>query len=117
MEHLSIRQQLEVLAANHGPLEVAVILAPEEFVPEPGMRRLAGAWALQLGVVSMKQPRQSEGDPLENIGSLTLVLTPQTAQALHSFLTSLLQPGQFPRRPRRTVASELPVVDPPPDEG
>lgn len=112
MTEPSIKQDLEALAERHGPLEVAVIAAPEEFVPEPGIRRLAGAWTLELGVVSMKTGRTEDGDRLEHIGDLTLVLTQQTAAALHSFLTGLLEPGSRKRRPLPTGAL-LPIVDPP----
>ncbi|MCS6801043.1 MAG: hypothetical protein RMM58_04410 [Chloroflexota bacterium] len=113
MSESSIKRDLDLLAERHGPLEVAVIAAPEQFVPEPGVRRLAGAWAIELGVVSMKQPRSEAGDGLENIGALTLVLTHQTAAALHSFLTGLLEPGSRKRRPAPETL--LPMVDPPPE--
>jgi hypothetical protein len=112
MTERSIRQDLEALAERHGPLEVAVIAAPEEFVPEPGVRRLAGAWTLELGVVAMKPQQTENGDRLDQIGELTLVLTHQTAAALHSFLTGLLEPGSRQRRPPPGGAL-LPIVDPP----
>ncbi|GIW08169.1 MAG: hypothetical protein KatS3mg060_2974 [Dehalococcoidia bacterium] len=111
MSEATIRRDLEALAEKHGPLEVAVIAAPEEFVPEAGVRRLGGAWLLELGVVSMKQRRSDEGDGLENIGDLKLVLTEQTASALHSFLTGVLEPGSRKRRP--APGTLLPMVDPP----
>ena len=111
MSEPTIRQDLERLAEKHGPLEVAVVAAPEEFVPEAGVRRLVGAWSIELGVVSMKQRRSDEDDGLEHIGDLTLVLTHQTAAALHSFLTGLLEPGSRKRRP--PVGSLLPMVGPP----
>ncbi len=110
----SIRRDLDALAERHGPLEVAMIMAPEEFVAERGVRRLAGAWALQLGVVSMKVKRNREGDPLENIGDVTLVLTDQTVTALHNFLTTLLEPSGKPKR--QPGEFMLPMADPPPDE-
>ena len=110
MAEPTIREDLAALAEKHGPLEVAVIAAPEEFLPEPGVRRLGGAWSIELGVVSMKQRRSDEGDALDNIGDLTLVLTQQTAVALHSFLTGLLEPGSRKRRP--PAGSLLPMVDP-----
>jgi hypothetical protein len=110
----SIRQDLETLAERYGPLEVAVIMAPEEFVAERGVRRLAGAWSLELGVVAMKGKRQTETDTIENIGDLTLVLTQQTATALHTFLTALLDPAS---RPKRGPAENLlPMIELPPEE-
>ncbi|MCS7002136.1 MAG: hypothetical protein NZ518_04725 [Dehalococcoidia bacterium] len=112
----SIRRDLEWLAERHGPLEVAVIMAPEEFVAEKGVRRLAGAYRLAIGAVSMKQPRNPE-EPLENIGDLTLVLTDQTATALYHFLGDLLGKNpDSPRKKRQTMPGSLPIVTELPEE-
>ncbi|MFN8532634.1 MAG: hypothetical protein U0556_03720 [Dehalococcoidia bacterium] len=110
-DSISLRQDLDKIAERHGPLEVAVIMAPEEFLAEKGIRRSAGGWAVELGVVATRGVRRD--DSIEQIGDLTLVLTEQTANALHSFLTGLLDPGS--RKRRSPVENLLPMVDPPKD--
>jgi hypothetical protein len=109
----TLRDDLEKLAEKYGPLEVELIFAPEEFVAGAGVRRLTGAWSIQLGVSAMKAARKpsTEGTAsIDHIGDLELVLSNQSIAALHAFLAQLVETPPA-RRPRQGD-NMLPMYEP-----
>jgi hypothetical protein len=109
----TLRADLENLTEKHGPLEVELIFAPEEFVAGTGVRRLTGAWSLHLAVSAMKAPRKPSVDgseSIDHIGDLELVLSDQSVAALHAFLAQLVETPPA-RRPRQGD-NLLPMYEP-----